>query len=68
MKWLGTAFALTRSNKHVSSKSRTPSSQRLTEARNRGWMGEVEGLNISLASAEQKVASRALEKQERRGD
>jgi hypothetical protein len=27
------------------------------EAKNRGWLGEVEGLNISLAGAEQKLAT-----------
>jgi hypothetical protein len=30
---------------------------RLVEAKNRGWLGEVEGLNISLAGAEQKLAT-----------
>ena len=29
---------------------------RLVEARKRGWLGDVEGLEISLAGAEQKLA------------
>jgi hypothetical protein len=32
---------------------------RLIEAKKRGWLGEVEGLNLSLAGAEQKLASMA---------
>ena len=29
--------------------------ERLSEAHERGWLGEVEGLQISLAAAEQKL-------------
>ena len=36
---------------------------RLAEARKRGWMGEIEGLNISLAGAEQKLAGMLSAKQ-----
>jgi hypothetical protein len=31
--------------------------ERLTEARERGWFGEIEGLEASLAGAEQKLAA-----------
>jgi hypothetical protein len=31
--------------------------ERLTEARARGWFGEIEGLEASLAGAEQKLAA-----------
>jgi hypothetical protein len=31
--------------------------ERLTEARERGWFGEIEGLEASLAGAEQKLAT-----------
>ena len=31
--------------------------ERLAEARDRGWLGEIEGLQASLAGADQKLAS-----------
>ena len=37
---------------------------RITEAQHEGWLGEVEGLKVSLAGAEQKLAQ--LEQRSRR--
>jgi hypothetical protein len=36
---------------------------RLVEAKTRGWLGEVEGLNISLAGAEQKLGAMQVREQ-----
>jgi hypothetical protein len=30
--------------------------ERLTEARDRGWLGEVEGIEVSIAAAQDKLA------------
>ncbi|OOV21093.1 hypothetical protein SM007_35050 [Streptomyces avermitilis] len=34
---------------------RAPRAARITEAEQEGWLGEIEGLQVSLASAEEKI-------------
>ena len=47
---------LTPPNGPVWSRSATTSNARIAEAEREGWLGEVEGLQVSLAAAEDKLA------------
>ncbi|WP_405187098.1 hypothetical protein OG582_36040 [Streptomyces anulatus] len=39
---------------------------RITEAEQEGWLGEIEGLHVSLASAEEKLAQLDSERERQR--